>query len=70
MKNYYVYIMSSRTRVFYTGMTSNLMRQIFEHRRGLMEGFTKRYKVTRLVYYEGTQDPRSAIAWERRIKGP
>ena len=52
MKQYYVYIMASWSRVLYVGMTSDLERRVLEHRKGLLPGFTSRYRVTRLVYYE------------------
>lgn len=51
------------------GVTNELMRRVEEHRLKVVDGFTKRYNVTRLVYYEATEDVRSAIARERRIKG-
>jgi len=49
---YHVYLMASRSRVLYTGVTSNLARRVNEHKRGLIPGFTSRYRVTRLVYFE------------------
>ena len=70
MKNqYYVYIMSSRRGTLYTGVTNDLTRRVYEHRHNLSEGFTKRYNVSKLVYYEATADIRSAIAREKQIKG-
>ncbi len=53
----------------YTGVTSNLARRVDEHRTGLNDGYTKRYRMTRLVYYEVTDDVRVAIAREKEIKG-
>ena len=69
MKRYYVYIMASRSRVLYTGMTNNLERRVFEHKHGKADGYTKRYRVTRLVYYEDYQRAVDAIVREKQIKG-
>jgi putative endonuclease len=66
---YYVYIMASRSRVLYTGMTSDLQRRVYQHKQRLLPGFTSRYNVTRLVYFEETMDVREAIAREKQIKG-
>jgi putative endonuclease len=52
LKNYYVYIMAIKSRTLYTGVTSNLERRVFEHRDKLLPGFTARYSIYRLVYYE------------------
>jgi len=66
---YYVYILASGTSgTLYVGMTSNLSRRIWEHREGLAEGFTKRYGVKRLVYFETFPTPADAIRRENRIK--
>ncbi len=69
MRTYYVYLMASRSRVLYTGVTNNLARRVNEHKRGLIPGFTSRYRVTRLVYFEEFADVRVAIAREKEIKG-
>jgi len=69
VRTYYVYIMASRSRVLYTGVTNNLMRRVNEHKQGLNAGFTSRYRVTRLVYFEEFADIRDAIAREKEIKG-
>lgn len=69
MKTYYVYIVASVTGVIYTGMTNNLLRRIGEHRAGAVDGFTKRYGCKRLVYFEETNQVRSAIEREKQIKG-
>jgi len=66
---YFVYIMASRSRVLYVGVTGVLERRVFEHRLELRPGFTSRFRVTRLVYFEMTSDVRSAIAREKEIKG-
>lgn len=69
VKQYYVYIIASkRSGTLYVGVTSDLIRRVYEHRHGLVEGFTKKYGVTRLVYYEVFDDPREAITREKRVK--
>jgi putative endonuclease len=67
--SYYVYILASRTRVLYTGVTNDLVRRYYEHRNQLIIGFTKRYNVDRLVYLEETSSVVAAIAREKQIKG-
>lgn len=69
MKNYHVYIMSSKSRVIYTGITNNLIRRVYEHKEGMVEGFTKKYRITRLVYYEQFDSAYEAITREKTIKG-
>ena len=69
MNEYYVYIMANRSRTLYTGVTNNLERRVYEHKYKLVEGFTKKYNITRLVYYEQTSDIKAAIAREKQIKG-
>ncbi len=68
MKNYYVYIMTSPSGTLYTGMTNDLKRRVYQHKHKLIEGFTAKYNVTRLAYYEETQDVQTAIAREKEIK--
>ena len=67
---YYVYIMSSTSNyTIYTGVTNNLVRRVYEHRTGAdPEGFTTKYAVKKLVYYESTHDVLSAIEREKQIK--
>jgi len=67
-KQFYVYIMSSRSRVLYVGMTNDLRRRVYQHKEKLVEGFTQKYNVTMLVYYETTDNVRSAIQREKQIK--
>lgn len=67
-KNYYVYIMTNKSRTFYVGMTNNLERRSFEHKHKLIQGFTSRYNITQLVYYEVYSDVREAIAREKQVK--
>ena len=70
MHNYYVYILTNwNNKVMYVGVTNNLQRRIAEHKSKLIEGFTKKYNVNKLVYYEHTTDINSAIAREKEIKG-
>ncbi|MFH1552510.1 MAG: GIY-YIG nuclease family protein [Candidatus Omnitrophota bacterium] len=68
MKQYYVYIMSSYSRVLYIGVTSDLVKRMYEHKNELIEGFTKKYKTKNLVYYEITNDVESAITREKQLK--
>lgn len=66
---YYTYIMASRSRVLHAGVTNDLARRVNEHKQGLIAGFTSKYRVTRLVYFEEFADIRDAIAREKQIKG-
>ena len=66
---YYVYIMASYSRVLYVGVTNDLCRRVYQHKHKLVEGFTSRYNVNQLLYYEATSDVKSAIAREKQIKG-
>jgi len=68
-RTYWVYIVASKSKVLYIGVTNNLMRRVYEHRKKLVPGFTRRYNVTRLVYFEATHDIRAAIRREKHIKG-
>ena len=67
-RSYAVYILASRSRNLYTGMTGDLQKRMAEHRCGLVRGFTTRYRVFRLVYLEQFGDVRDAIAREKEIK--
>jgi putative endonuclease len=69
MKQYYIYIMASRARTLYTGVTDDLIKRVFEHKNKLIEGFTKKYNVTNLVYYEAVNDVQAAIQREKQVKG-
>ena len=70
MKQYYVYIMTNKhNTVLYTGVTNDLKRRVYEHKEKLIDGFTRKYNVTKLVYYEISEDIESAILEEKRIKG-
>jgi len=68
MRHYYVYILASLSRTLYVGFTGDLPRRLHEHRHGLDDGFTRRYSVDRLVYYEVTTDARAEIDRETKIK--
>jgi len=68
MKEYYVYIMTNGVRTLYIGVTNDLMRRVFEHKEKLAEGFTTKYNITMLVYYETTGDIQAAIAREKQLK--
>jgi putative endonuclease len=69
MRHFYVYILSSKSRVLYTGITDNIYRRTWEHKNEVHPGFTRDYKVHRLVYYETFQYVNNAIAREKTIKG-
>lgn len=69
MKTYFVYIMASRSRRLYTGVTNDLARRVFEHKSKAAPGFTARYNIRRLVYFEETDDAQAAITREKQIKG-
>src|SRR5207249_7589459 len=70
MKDYYVYMMTNRSRVvLYTGVTNSLERRLWFHRSVSPRSFTKKYRVDRLVYYETFRNPRDAISREKEIKG-
>ena len=70
MRNYYVYIMSNwNHKVLYTGMTNNLEKRVLEHKQKLMKGFTEKYNVTKLVYFDYGSDVKGAIETEKKIKG-
>ena len=68
-KTYWVYMMTNRSKTLYTGVTNNLLRRVYEHKKKLVTGFTRRYNITRLVYFETTHDVRVAIRREKHIKG-
>ena len=71
-RQYYAYIMTNMgNTVLYTGITNDLQRRAYEHREKLINGFTQKYKVSQLVYYEIFDDPENAISREKQIKaGP
>ena len=69
MKQYYTYILASKKNgTLYVGVTSDLLKRIYEHKQNLIDGFTKKYNVHTLMYYEVHNDIREAITREKRIK--
>ena len=69
MRRYYVYIMASKSRVLYVGITNDIWRCVWEHKNDIFPGFTGKYRVHRLVYYESFKYVGNAIAREKRIQG-
>ena len=69
MKRYWVYMLASTSRTLYTGVTNDLLRRVYEHKTGDGSRFTSKYRITRLVHFEETNDVRAAIAREKQIKG-
>jgi putative endonuclease len=68
-RTYYVYILANKSRTLYVGVTNNLERRVYEHKHNLVAGFTSRYRIDRLVYFEETGDVQAAIAREKQLKG-
>ncbi len=69
-RHFYFYIMSNKNNtVLYTGVTNDLRRRVYEHKEKMIEGFTKKYHFTKLVYYEILMDAESAIVRAKQIKG-
>lgn len=68
MKIFYVYIMGSKTGTLYVGLTNNIKRRVYEHKQEMFEGFSKKYKTNKLLYFETIGDSLSAIAREKQIK--
>ena len=68
VKTYYVYMIASFSGVLYIGITNNLVRRVYEHKQGMIEGFTKKYNCKKLVYFESTYDAVSAIEREKQLK--
>ena len=70
MHDYYVYIMTNKKHgVLYTGVTNDLKRRVYEHKKKVTHGFTSKYNLDKLVYFDQTSDVTAAIAWEKQIKG-
>jgi len=61
--------MTNQSKTLYTGVTNDLMRRVYEHKNKMIEGFTKKYNITKLVYYKETKDIQVAISREKQIKG-
>ena len=68
-RRYYVYILANCAGMLYVGVTNDLERRVLEHRSGLIEGFTRRFGINRLVYYEDCGEVVDAIAREKQVKG-
>ena len=68
-RQYYVYIMTNRSRTLYVGVTNDLERRVYEHKSESVEGFTKRYRMNRLIYFDVTSNVEGAITREKVIKG-
>ena len=69
LNSYYVYILTNKTNsVIYIGITNNLLRRLYEHKNKLLDGFTKKYNINKLVYFEQTSDINEAIKREKTLK--
>ena len=69
MSEYYVYIMANKSRTLYSGVTNDLERRVYEHQNKLTKGFTSKYNITKLVWFQIFSDIGQAIEGEKRIKG-
>lgn len=69
MKSMYVYIATNKSKTLYIGVTNNLERRMMEHKSKLVPGFTSRYNIDKLVYFEESSDAKSAIEREKQLKG-
>ena len=69
MKEYFVYIMTNRSKTLYTGVTNDLVRRVFEHKQGRRKGFTSKYSIKKLIYFESGCNINEAIRREKQIKG-
>jgi putative endonuclease len=69
MRSFYVYLMTNKSRTLYVGCTNDLERRVFEHKNKLVPGFTSKYNITKLVWFEEFYDSMQAIEGEKRIKG-
>jgi putative endonuclease len=69
VRDHFVYILGSKSGVLYVGVTNDLTRRLFEHKQKLIEGFTSKYNVSRLIYFETFENIADAIAREKQIKG-
>jgi putative endonuclease len=68
MSQYYVYIMTNKSGTLYVGVTNDLRKRVYEHKEKLVPGFTRRYNIDSLIYYETFSDSLSAIAREKQLK--
>ncbi|MBI4039083.1 GIY-YIG nuclease family protein [Candidatus Daviesbacteria bacterium] len=67
-KQYYIYILRNKSGNFYIGITNDLVRRLWEHKNKLVKGYTEKYNIDRLIYYEVFNDPETAIAREKQLK--
>ena len=67
-KNYFVFILRNQSGNFYIGITNNIIKRVWEHKNRLEDGFTKKYKIDKLIYYEIYNKPREAILREKQLK--
>jgi len=67
-RDYYVYLLTNRSGTLYTGVTNDIQRRMYEHKNKLVEGFTNKYNIDMLVYYEVTDDINEALTREKQIK--
>jgi len=68
-KEYHIYIMTNKSGTFYIGLTNNIKKRVYQHKNKLADGFTKKYNIDKLLYYETFSDIYSAIAREKTVKG-
>ena len=68
-RSYYIYIMTNQSDTLYTGVTNELTKRVYQYKNKLLPGFTPKYNITRLVYFEETNDVQAALAQEKQIKG-
>jgi len=68
MKGYYVYILTNKSGTLYIGITGNLQKRIWEHKNKVVEGFTKKYNIDKLIYFEQTENVMSALEREKQLK--
>lgn len=68
-KKFFVYILTNKSFTLYIGVTSNLVKRVYEHKQKYAQGFTKRYNINKLIYFEEYKDPKEAIAREKQLKG-
>ena len=67
-KTYYIYILRNNSGNFYIGITNNLVRRVWEHQQKFVKGFTEKYNIDKLIYYEEYADPETAILREKQLK--
>ena len=68
-KSYYIYILTNASGTLYIGVTSDLIKRIWEHKHKVVKGFTEKYNIETLIYYEEYADPENAILREKQLKG-